>query len=196
MPSFDAMATINYTLRQWLTYYKNIWMRNLAASITDVAVDSAAVAVDPKAITPSLQENMVRDPFGNVVVEGNPKDPQPIFKTYAERLEERKAQAQLANRIIAGIDTLLSKTDDELTALAASDSDFLKAVTGEAAPAEAAAPAAADAKLVSFTVTAGHSVKTDDEVVHAENTTVDLDPEAEQTKQLVTDGAIVPTTAI
>lgn len=67
-------------------------------------------------------------------------------------------------------------------------------MSGEAA-AEEAAPAAVDPALASFTVQAGKSVVTADGVTHAENTTVDLDPEGDQAKEWVAAGAIAPTVA-
>jgi hypothetical protein len=173
MPSFDALCTVNYTPKQWLQYYRNIWVRNLMASMTDIAHDSAILAAEPDAVTEGRQD-LVPDGKGSAVQ-----------KTMAQRLEERKANARRANQIIAAVDSLAGMTDDELTAAIASDSDMLKAIV---APAK-------EPTLVSFTVQAGKSVTTDDEVVHAEGTTVDLDPDADQTKGWVTDGSIAPTQA-
>lgn len=180
MPSFDAMANTNYSPKQWLQYYRNIWVRNRMGSMCDVMHDGAR---DPQGIT----GDNVQDDLGRVQVDDHNN---PVKKTYGQRLEERKEQVKRANGIIEAIDKLMALDDADLEKMMASDSEFLAAIE-QPKPVEEAKPS-----LASFTVCPGKQVVTADAVTHAENTTVDLDPEDQVTKQWVADGLITPTRAL
>lgn len=187
MPSFDAMTTTSYTPKQWLQYYRNIWVRNEIGSLTDVMHDSLA---DGSAQTGDMLTHANGQP---VIDESDPKNPKPVMMTYAHRMEQRKANARRAAGIVVAIDALLALSDEALAAAMLADSDFLKEVEVKNGV-EQAAPADKPS-LVSFTVQKGMTMKTEDGVVHNEGETVDLDPEADQTKQFVTNGVVAPTTA-
>ena len=83
----------NLTVRQWLQYYKNVWMRNLSARVIDVETDTTLKSVNP--------EEQVQAEDGRAV-------------TVKERLEMRKIVVQDAVDLIAGIDSLLALTDEDL----------------------------------------------------------------------------------
>lgn len=106
--SVDAMCTKVYTTREWVTYYKNIWVRNLAARIIDVKTDEILKAKNPDMAT----EDIVQTPQG------------PRAKLVKERLEERKLSVQDAVDILAGIEAVLALSDDEIAA--ASSEEALK----------------------------------------------------------------------
>lgn len=180
MPSMDAMLTIEYTPRQWLTFYKNVWTRNLMACITDVQADRLLKAANPLAETPDLLTNENGHPL--IGENGKPKR-----KLVAQRLEERKNGVQNSLDILASLDSLLALSEDDLAKTWADE-----ALKPEAVP----AAKVDDTKLVSFTVADGKTLTTDDKIDHAAGTTVDLDPDAQATKDWVTAGVIAPTRAI
>ncbi len=103
MLSVEAMVTKDYTVRQWLTYYKNIWTRNLAARLIDVKTDQQLKAKDPNGVT---------DEAG-----ADGRTP----KSVKVRLEERKLAVQDSVDILAGIDAMLALTPEELTAAAGAE---------------------------------------------------------------------------
>lgn len=177
MPTFDVLTKVLFTPKQWLNYYRNIWQRNMMGSMVDVMHDGGKPAGD------STIDN-VTDDVGRAVVDE--KTGEIVKKTFGERLEERKSNVKRCAGVIAAIDKLLALSEDELIKHMASDGDFLKAI-------EPAAPAAA-ATEVSFTVAPGKSLAIGDKT-YTENTTVDLDPEAEETKAWLSAGLIAPTTA-
>jgi hypothetical protein len=166
MPSFDALCTKVYSLREWLTYYLNIWQRNLMASMTDAMHDSLVLAADAGALTEG-QQDLVPDGKGGA-----------RQKTMAERLEQRKAQAQRANSIIAAVNALLALSDDDLAAKAATDSDFLKAVAPQV-----------ESPLTSYIVADGKTI-TVSGTDYAAGATVSLDPTDQQTIDWLADGSI------
>lgn len=95
MPSFDSMTQKNYSRREWITYYKNVWERNATARLIDVQTDTAKKAVDP--------EELVDDQSGqNIPVK--------------VRLEMRKMAVAEALEIVKATDALLALSDDELVA--------------------------------------------------------------------------------
>jgi len=180
MPSMDAMLTQEYSPRQWLNFYKNVWTRNLIACMTDVTADRLLLAIEPLAETKEVLTNE----SGHPIIGENGKRQ---HKTIAERLEERKGAVQNSLDILASLNSLI----------ALSDEDLVKTWSDEAlAPVVAPVANAVDtSKLVSFTVADAQTLTTDDKVDHAAGTTVDLDPEAQQTKDWVAAGVIAPTTA-
>lgn len=163
MPSFDALCNTNYSAKQWLQYYRNIWTRNLMGSMCDVQHDSAILAKDPNAES----TEMVADGKGGA----RPK-------TFAERVEERKANAERALGIIAAIDQLVALSDTDLAAAMTSGSDFLK-------PAEQGVKS----PLVSYTVQPGKTVTTDAGEMK-EGATVMLDPTDQTTIDMLGEGLI------
>lgn len=171
MPSFSDMCNISFTPRQWLQYYRNIWVRNAMGSMTDVMHDNIAIAANPDAVT------------GDMIPDGKGAARPMTFK---ERAESRKENVVRSNGIIAAVDALMALDDDALAAAMANGSDFLKAAT---------APESTESNLVSYTVLVGQQVTTDDQVLHTENTTLVLDPEADQTKAWVSANLIALTTA-
>lgn len=174
MPSFDALTHKNYSPREWLQYYRNIWTRNLMGSMTDVQHDGMLLAADPEALTDGSGQNLIPDGKGGARA-----------KTIAERIEERKANANRAIGIITSIDALMAKTDEELAAAILPNSDMLKPIE---------VPVETDAKLASFTVLPGKTVTMPDGE-KAEGTLIDLDPESETAKAWLSEGLIAPTTA-
>ena len=94
-PSLKDLCEGKYTYKQWLTYYKNIWTRNLMARSIDVQTDMALKAKNP--------EESVQDDQGRQV---------PV----KVRLEIRKMYVQDALDLIAGIDKLIEVKDEEFEA--------------------------------------------------------------------------------
>lgn len=95
MPTNDTLCNENFTPRQWLLYYKNIWTRNLIARTIDVQTD-----VVLKSKTP---DERVQGAEGNII-------------TAKERLEERKMIVQDALNLIEAIDFLLAIPEEEFEA--------------------------------------------------------------------------------
>lgn len=92
MPAHDAMTKAEYTPAEWLTYYKNIWTRNLIARTIDMQSDTLLKASDPK---------------GEVMSdEGRPI---PV----AARLEHRKILVQDALTLLGAINSLGAIKPDE-----------------------------------------------------------------------------------
>ena len=172
----DAMLKNKYTLRDWINFYRNVWNRNLAACLTDVMADTQLLASDPNAVTTEKVTNAV----GQIMLGENGEVE---YKTAKARLEERKLSVQNAVDLLAAIDALDALSDDDLT----------KAWSPEAL---APAPKPVDeSKLVSFTVQPDKTLVTADNVTHNAGETVNLDPEAQTTKDYVADGTVAPTTA-
>lgn len=173
MPSMDAMLKTLYSPADWLTFYKNAWTRNLIACSTDVMSDTMALAANADAET---SENVVNEVGQTMLNEhGLPKK-----KLVRDRLEERKRTVQNAVDILAAIDALIALSPDDLAK--------------QWSP-EALAPVAApETAPVSFTVQKGMQVLHGDKT-YAEDTTVDLNPDAQETKDLIAKGIIAPTTA-
>ena len=77
-----------YSPKEWLTYYKNIWVKNVVARTIDVDTDKVLKATDPEQMVPDNET-------GKLI---------PV----KERLETRKIAIQDALDLIAGIDRLLA----------------------------------------------------------------------------------------
>jgi hypothetical protein len=93
MPHLETLIKGSYNIREWLHYYKNIWVRNLTARLIDVETDKVLKQQDPEQLVPSHDGR-------EMVVK--------------ERLEYRKMLVQDAVDLIAGIELLIAKSDDEL----------------------------------------------------------------------------------
>ncbi len=98
MPSNNEMLKNDYSMKNWLKYYLNIWTRNLAANIIDINTDVQRCAIDP--------EEMVEHYVDRVKTLVPVKD----------RLESRKAGVAVSLEIIASIQSLLPLTDEEIAA--------------------------------------------------------------------------------
>lgn len=95
MPGMAELTKNNYGPKEWLTYYKNVWTRNIIARAIDVQTDISALAIDPEG------EVVEQDMMGNTKIV-------PI----KERLEMRKIAIQDAQDIIDAIDALLVSAND------------------------------------------------------------------------------------
>ena len=93
MPSAVELAKLKFTPKEWLTYYRNVWLRNAVARTIDVKNDEMAKAKDPE----------------QIVSHDSNGDPVPV----KERVETRKILVQDALDIVRVIDELL-KTEDSV----------------------------------------------------------------------------------
>jgi hypothetical protein len=115
MPTNDGLTTKIYTAKEWLTYYRNIWVRNLVARTIDVENDAKLKASDPTF--------MVQNDDGRPVM-------------VKERLEHRKIIVQDALDLVASIDACLADAgNDEAFAQARWSAEALK-VDPDMLPAE------------------------------------------------------------
>lgn len=90
MPNMVELTQKNFTPKEWLTYYKNIWTRNNVARTIDVMTDMVLKAEDPNQIVNS-------DDGRSIMVK--------------ERLEHRKMLVSDGMKLIAAIDKLLESED-------------------------------------------------------------------------------------
>lgn len=95
MPEVNAMVLNNYSKREWLQYYKNVWVRNCMARAIDVQTDIILKEKNPES-TVQLEDER----------------PAPV----KVRLEMRKIALQDGLNLVAGIDTLMAKSEEELEA--------------------------------------------------------------------------------
>ena len=102
MPTFDQMLTSQYTPKQWLQYYKNIWTRNLMARCIDMQSDITEKASNP--------DRMVL-----------PDDGSGITLPIKERLELRKISVSEATQLLSALEILITKTDEEVVAFFSAD---------------------------------------------------------------------------
>ena len=96
--NFEALLKQTFTPREWLTYYRNIWNKNMIATIVDIQVDTTL-----KSVNPDEQVEGDRDRMGNI-----------MYVPVKQRLEERKLQTEIALRVIRAIDALLALSDEEI----------------------------------------------------------------------------------
>jgi hypothetical protein len=94
MEAIAILTGKNVTVREWLTYYKNVWTRNTAARLIDVETDRVRKAEDP--------EQMVEDGTTGAQV---------AVKT---RYEMRKMAVQEGLDILQAADALLALSDEDL----------------------------------------------------------------------------------
>lgn len=90
---FTALISKQFTAREWLLYYRNIWQRNVAAGTIDVHMDMATKADNP--------EFPVQNANGMTV---------PV----KARLEERKISLEDTLKLLASIDQLLAMSDEDI----------------------------------------------------------------------------------
>lgn len=123
MPSMDALTKKAYAVKEWLMYYKNVWTRNLAARLIDVANDTTLKAKNP--------DEEVTLPTGHMA---------PV----KQRLEERKLLVQDAVDLLASVEALLALDDDVLAATYGEEAlkvaDDMLGAEADAALVDAAAP--------------------------------------------------------
>lgn len=100
MPSNEIMCREQFTAREWLQYYKNIWTRNAISRAVDVKTDEIIKATNP--------EELVDNPMNP---HGQPH--LPIQIPVKERVEYRKLLVKDALDIIAGVDALLEIPEDQ-----------------------------------------------------------------------------------
>jgi hypothetical protein len=94
MPNNEAMAGKVFTAKEWLTYYLNVWYRNVVARTIDVESDRRMKAEDPTATVQNPETGM----------------PMPI----GERLEHRKIAVSDAWKLVQSIQAMLAEaTNDE-----------------------------------------------------------------------------------
>lgn len=88
------------TPREWLTYYRNTWQRNVIARLVDVRCDTLLAEKNPeeRVMEYDLETGQ---PTGAVI---------PV----SQRLETRKVVVQDAVDVVIAIDTLLALNDEEL----------------------------------------------------------------------------------
>ena len=86
--SIDALSKKELSTKEWLTYYKNVWQRNLIARTIDVDCDKVLLESNPA--------EMVRT------------DDQSRFVPVLERLELRKIALADCLKLNASIDRLLA----------------------------------------------------------------------------------------
>lgn len=92
MPNPMTMCETLITPRQWVTFYKNLWMRNLIARTIDMQTAAAEVAQD--------KDQPVQDDETRQAISA------------ADRLERRKMKVSVAVEVIASIDAMLAIIDD------------------------------------------------------------------------------------
>lgn len=92
MPSLDAMTKVEYTAKDWLMFYKNVWTRNLVARTIDVQRD-----------------RMFKEQNPDMIVEYNGEG-----VTVKRRLEQFKMHVEDALAIVRAIELLRCQTDEEL----------------------------------------------------------------------------------
>ena len=131
--SIDVLSTKSLTDKEWLIYYRNVWMRNVVARTIDVDCDTVLKANNP--------DEMVQN--------DNPNDFNKQFMPVAERLERRKIALADGIKLIASIDRLLAIENIPGTfwtedALKVSD-DMMRATDPNAVPATPVEEAAAAA---------------------------------------------------
>jgi len=121
MQTFIEATGKIFTLKEILTYYRNIWMQHVIARAIDVQTDVAKKANNPE----EEVENI--DPITRQI----------SYITVKERLELRKILVKEAQEIVSAIDTMLAVEEDKIAetflgekALAV-DEDMLKPKAGD-----------------------------------------------------------------
>lgn len=92
LPTANELATQKFTSINWLTYYLNMWTRNVVARTVDVQADQTIKDKDP-----------------NEEVEGTGR---PI--KVSQRLEERKILLEDALKTVTAIEALLALSEEDL----------------------------------------------------------------------------------
>jgi len=96
MPDNGSLTKNEYTKRDWLRYYKNVWTRNLISRCIDVETDKADKARNPE----------------EIVADDVTGQPLPV----KVRLEKRKMAVQECLDLLAGMEVLEKIPDEEFEA--------------------------------------------------------------------------------
>lgn len=179
-PPFEILTQKLYTAKEWLSYYANIWNRNVIATLLDVWTDTETLKVNPKALTGKL----VQTPEG------------PAEQTTADRLEDRKESVRQAQAIVKAVEYFSTLSEEDYAKILADDSTFLAPIAPTAPEAPAAPAAAVDPSLVSYIVQPGQTFTLVDGSVKNAGDLIALNPEDEATKNAVAGGFIAVTTAV
>lgn len=99
-PSNEHLLKNQYSVRDYLNFFVNMWTRSLAAYLIDVEMDTNLKATDP--------EFKVSWQFSEME--------QPSFISVRDRLEYRKQSVANARKQITTAEALLALKDDELAA--------------------------------------------------------------------------------
>lgn len=161
MPALSSMITEKYGVREWLTYYLNIWQRNLTARLIDMQSDAIA-----KKANPDLE----------VELDDHREAPVKV------RLEHRKILVQDSRNLIASIQSLLALDDAALAATYGVEA--LKVAEDMIPKPENATPALAKYKVINDT-----GVEIGDKV-YAKDMIVELDPLSANAIGLLKNGVI------
>lgn len=168
MPLMHTMTEVIYTPKQWITYYKNTWVRNCVARTIDVKVDEVKKAKNP-----------------DELVEFNGQEiPVKV------RLEHRKMLLQDALELVTAADLLNETPAEEWDEKVWSEKAL--AVAEDMKPQEAAVGAEQEVKLdespapvlTKYQVVdeSGITIKENDvDIVKKKGEAVELEPEHEQT---------------
>lgn len=96
IPNLSAMVNEDFTIRQWLRYYTNVWNRALVARVCDLQFDLMGNPEEPT-------EEMVQDA----------RTGQPRPKLVKERLQERKAKVSAALDLLKAFKEIATTLDGE-----------------------------------------------------------------------------------
>lgn len=102
MPVLAEMIAKDIGVREWLTYYRNVWVRNLAARLIDVRTDVIKKKKDPEEVVEHymFDENIGQNRTVHIPVK--------------ERLEMRKILVQDCVDLLEALDELDALSDEEL----------------------------------------------------------------------------------
>lgn len=93
MESFETLATVSYSPKQFLQYYINLWVRNVIARSIDVLCDEKTKEIEGKDFM--------------VELDGRPM-------TIGDRVETRKVLVQEAQDIVDAARELMALSDEDL----------------------------------------------------------------------------------
>lgn len=131
IPNLSAMVTQDFTIREWLRYYTNVWNRALVARVCDLQFDLMGNPEEPT-------EEMVQDA----------RTGQPRPKLVKERLQERKAKVSAALDLLKAfkeIENVLTEGGDSAFVFKYLSEEALKIDESVFAVEEEAGPKAGDA---------------------------------------------------
>lgn len=168
MPFLQLLVGAKYGPREWLTYYRNIWARNLTARLIDRQSDETAKKNNP--------DMPVQSDDGREI---------PV----KQRLEHRKILVQDALNLIAAIDALLALDDAALAATYSEESLKVAPDMIPATPSPVVAPA--NTNLAKYKVLNESGIALADGSVGAKDSIVELDPSNPDTIRFVEGGFIV-----
>ena len=104
MPELMKMLGGNIPTKQWITYYKNAWQRNVAARMADVQMDIMLKAKDPNKEVVSTDE--VIHETGQVMTIN-------VMVPVKVRLEQRKLDLEDGLAMVAALSALDAMSDED-----------------------------------------------------------------------------------